>query len=253
MLNLLSKNFLLLVICVGVVVAQAPPRASTRELLDYIQEARKLGLNDEQIKKNALSAGWDNALLERAYAALRVLNNEVQPSEAGNSARTATVPGEYRIGAGDTLQVIVLREPDASVPEVVVRADGKITLPLIKEVEVGGLTTGEAEKAITLKLGKLLREPDVTVVPRRIASSKLYVIGAVRNEGPVALNGPMTVLQALTEAGGLNEYAKRKKIYILRIENGRQIRFPFDYQLVVKGEHTEQNIMVKPEDTIIVP
>ena len=163
-------------------------------------------------------------------------------------------PSGYRIGAGDELAINVWRELEASVQSVVVRPDGKITLPLVKEVDVLGLTPSELEKVLVTKLAAgFINNPDVTVVVRQIRSKKVYLVGAVSKIGPVPLLSNMTVLQVLAEAGGLTDYAKRRKIYILRSENGKQVKIPFDYDSVIKGEHMEQNITVSPDDTIVVP
>jgi len=163
-----------------------------------------------------------------------------------------TPPG-YRIGAGDTLEINVWKEPDASVQSVIVRPDGKITLPLVKEVDVLGLTPTELEKLLVAKLSNKIVQPDVTVVVREIRSKRVYLVGAVNKVGPVPLLSDLTVLQVLAEAGGLTEYAKKKKIYLMRTENGKQVKLPFNYDAVVKGEHMEQNIQVLPDDTIVVP
>jgi len=160
---------------------------------------------------------------------------------------------EYRIGAGDVLQIVVWKEPEVSVPEAVVRADGKISVPLIREVDAAGLTILEFEKSLEDKLGKYIVDPAVTVVARQINSKKVYMVGAVRKEGPITLVRPLTVLQAINEAGGVTDYAKKKKIYVLRNENGRQVKLPFDYQAVIQGEHLEQNRMLFPDDTVVVP
>jgi polysaccharide biosynthesis/export protein len=164
-----------------------------------------------------------------------------------------SLPPGYRIGAGDVLQIVVWREPEASVQSVVVRLDGIITIPLLKEINVQGLTPVELQKIITDKLQQFIHGADVTVVVREIHSKKVYLVGAVNKVGPVPLVSSLTVLQILTEAGGLTDYAKRKKIYILRKENGKQIKLPFDYDAVIKGDHIEQNITVLPDDTIVVP
>ncbi len=116
-----------------------------------------------------------------------------------------------------------------------------------------GLTPTELEKILTAKLSQLIRGADVTVVVKEIRSKKVYLVGAVKKEGPIPLLSSMTVLQVLSEAGGLSEYAKKKKIYVLRTENGKQVRLPFDYAAAIKGEHVEQNIQVQPDDTIVVP
>jgi polysaccharide biosynthesis/export protein len=177
---------------------------------------------------------------------------------AERKASEATLPqtklSRYLIGAGDVIQVAVAREPDASVSGVVVRSDGIITLPMLKEIQAAGLTTSELEAQLTQKYARLIREPVVSVVVKEIHSEKIYVIGAVRKEGPVRLLTPLNVLQAIAEAGGLTDYAKRGKIYILRpAEGGQQTRLPFDYPAVLRGDRIEQNIMLHPGDTIVVP
>jgi len=160
---------------------------------------------------------------------------------------------EYLIGSGDTLQISVWKEPEVSVPSVVVRPDGKITVPLVKEVEVGGLTPRQAEKRIAEGLTKYITDANVTVVLAAINSKKVYIIGAVKKEGTLPYTYGMSVMQALSEAGGLNDYAKRKKIYILRTEAGREYRLDFNYDEVIRGERMEQNIMVLPGDTVVIP
>jgi polysaccharide export outer membrane protein len=175
-------------------------------------------------------------------------NAPQQPAPQGIS----TPPG-YRIGAGDNLEINVWKEQEASVQSVIVRPDGKITLPLVKEVDVLGLTPAELEKVLVAKLASKIIQPDVTVVVREIRSKKVYLVGAVNKVGPVPLLSNMTVLQVLAEAGGITEYGKKKKIYVMRTENGKQVKLPFNYDAVVKGEHMEQNIQVLPDDTIVVP
>jgi polysaccharide export outer membrane protein len=165
----------------------------------------------------------------------------------------SVVSPQYLIGAGDVLQVIVWKEQDATVPGVVVRADGKIALPFAKEIEVSGLTPAQAEGAITDRLKPFINEPDVTVIVREVHSKRIYMVGAVKREGVIDLKYPMTVLQALSEAGGLTDFAKRKKIYILRHQNGQQIKLNFNYDEVIRGLNMEQNIQVASDDTIVVP
>lgn len=247
-------------LCVGLsaLAAFIPAKADKvpEELIQYLQNARRQGLGDNEIQQKAIVAGWNKDLVTSAMTAPRV-NSEVGSSPA----RLASVPQPpgrstekgYRIGPGDVLQIVVWKEPEASVPSVIVRSDGKITIPLVKEIGVAGLTPSELEKLLTEKLSRFIRDADVTVIPREITSQKVYLLGAVRREGPVPLLSSMTVLQALNAGGGLTEYAKKKKIYILRNENGKQIRLPFDYTAVIRGQRPEQNILVKVEDTIVVP
>jgi polysaccharide export outer membrane protein len=163
------------------------------------------------------------------------------------------VPDDYRIGEGDVLQISVWKEPDASVPSAVVRPDGKITVPMIKEVQVVGSTPGELEKTIGERLTKYIPGADVTVVVSGIHSKRIYVVGAVKKEGPIPYTYRMTVMQALSEAGGLTDYAKRKKIYVLRTDNGKEFRLPFDYDAVLRGERMELNIPLMANDTLVIP
>lgn len=163
------------------------------------------------------------------------------------------VPEEYLIGAGDVLEIVVWKEPEASVGSVAVRADGKVGLPFVKEVELAGLTPARAEAMIAARLKPFINDPDVTVIVREVHSKRIYVVGAVKREGIIDLKYPMTILQALSEAGGLSDYAKRKKIYILRTENGKQTRIYFNYDAVIRGGQVDQNIRVMPDDTIVVP
>jgi len=181
----------------------------------------------------------------------------IEPITAGGAAPPAAVrtaaDDEYQIGAGDVLQVSVWGEQSASVPSAVVRPDGKISMPLLKEVAVSGLTPAQAEKSIAEQLDQFIKGANVTVVVSQINSKKIYLLGAVKKEGTISFTYRMTVMQALSEAGGLTDYAKRKKIYVIHIENGKEYRLPFDYDAVVKGERMETNIPLAPGDTIVVP
>ena len=176
-------------------------------------------------------------------------------SASNPPSRTLPVnaPAEYRIGSGDILRIHVWKEPDASIPAVTVRSDGKIALPIVKEIEVAGLTLRELEKILTEKFSRFINDPEITVVAKEIQSEKVYLVGAVKKEGSFLLKSPMTVLQVLAEAGGFTDFAKKKKIYVLRTKNQNQSRLPFNYEAVIKGENMEQNILVLPGDTIVVP
>jgi polysaccharide export outer membrane protein len=165
----------------------------------------------------------------------------------------AAAPAGYRIGSGDILEIDVWKEREASVPSVMVRPDGKVTLPLIKEIDVLGLTPSELEKLLAAKFETKIHDADVTVVVREIRSKRVYLVGAVNKVGPIPLLSNMTVLQVLAEAGGVTDYAKKKKIYILRKQNGKEVKIPFNYDSVIKGENMEENIPVLPDDTIVIP
>jgi polysaccharide export outer membrane protein len=180
------------------------------------------------------------------------------PSASGDTAGSKPpaavnrgAPDDYVIGEGDVLQINVWKELD--VPNVQVRTDGRITMPLIKDVSVAGLTLPQAEKLITDQLSNLINMPDVTVILASMHSKRIYFIGQVKTQAPIAYAYRMTVMQAISEAGGLTDYAKRKKIYVIRSENGRQYKLPFDYDAVLKGQHMELNIPLLPGDTVVVP
>lgn len=169
------------------------------------------------------------------------------------AATTETlVDNDYRIGAGDVLDISVWKEPSVSVPSIIVRPDGRITVPLVKDITVAGLTPAEAEKAITHALAPFITDVNVTVIVTGINSKKIYIIGAVKREGPLAYTHKMTLIQALTEAGGLTDYAKRKKIYVLRAQNSKETRIPFNYDAVLKGKQPD-HLWLLPDDTVVIP
>lgn len=173
--------------------------------------------------------------------------------EQDGTPKAPVLPEGYRIGAGDILQVVVWKEPDASLPEAAVRSDGKITAPLVGEIDVVGLTPAQLKDALVEKFSHYINSPMVSVFVKEIKSRKVYVMGSVKKEGPLPLIGPLTILQAIDEAGGLGEWANRKKIYVLRRVDGKQVKLPFNYTAVIKGQHLDQNITLMPDDTIIVP
>lgn len=160
-------------------------------------------------------------------------------------------PKDYVIGSEDTLMVSVWNEEKltATLP---VRPDGKISLPLLNDVQASGLTPMQLADLIAEKLKKFVADPRVTVVVTQMNSQKVFMLGEVTHTGALPLLPNMTVLQALSTSG-FSQFANQKKIYILRIEDGKQLKLPFNYKMVVKGERMEQNILLKPGDTIVVP
>lgn len=165
----------------------------------------------------------------------------------------ATNDASYTIGAEDVLAINVWKEPEVSVTQAPVRPDGKISLPLINDVQAAGLTPIRLSEEITEQLKKYLSDPRVTVVVTAINSRRVFILGQVQRPGAFAMLPDMTVLQALSSAGGFSQYANTSKIYVLRSENGKQTKLPFNYKDVVRGDKTEQNIVLKPGDTVVVP
>jgi len=260
-----------------------------KELVQYVHEAERRGVKEDKIKQQALAVGWPPGAVDQAIAyekdgksaqtaspeAVTATSQKPQPDppemQAANSMLPAAdglnppvTPGgtpapaipnvtqDYQIAPGDTLAISVWGDVAASVPSEIVRPDGKISLPLIKEVEVAGLTPTQVEKVVTERLAKF-QEGNVTVMVTAIAPKQVYLTGGVKKEGPIPFKDGMTVLQALSEAGGLTDYAKRNRIYVLHTQNGIQYRLEFNYNEVVKGVRMEQNYPLTPNDTVVVP
>lgn len=159
--------------------------------------------------------------------------------------------GPFRLGAGDVLNVFIWKHKELSTI-VTVRPDGMITYPLIGELEVSGLTIGEVEERLTKLLKRQIQDPQVTVILEATYSFRIYVLGEVLQSGVFELKGPVTVVQALAMARGLTTFASKNKIFI--VPAGKSgLRIPFNYAKYVQGEEVEQNVILRPGDTIIVP
>lgn len=167
-------------------------------------------------------------------------------------ASQTEVHSDYKIGAQDVVRVDVWKEPDIS-RTIPVRPDGKISLPLLNDVQATGLTATQLSAAIHDGLTKYLTNPQVTVTVTEINSRRVYVTGEVTRPGALALLPNMTVLQALTSVGGFTQFAKIKNIYVLRVEEGKQVQHPFNYKEVVKGKKPEDNALLQPGDVVVVP
>jgi polysaccharide export outer membrane protein len=172
-------------------------------------------------------------------------------SAAAGGAVAPAVPG-YVIGPEDQLSIVFWREKELST-DVVVRPDGNISIPLLNDVAAAGLTPDQLREKLTEQARRFVQDPNVTVVVRQINSRKVFVTGMVGRPGPHALAASTTVLQLIAMAGGLLEYAKEDKIVIMRNENGQQVRYPFNYKHVIEGRNLQQNIELRPGDTVIVP
>jgi polysaccharide export outer membrane protein len=162
------------------------------------------------------------------------------------------VPADYVIGPDDLITVMFWRDKDMSA-DVVVRPDGNITLPLLNDVAAGGLTPEQLRAAVQTEAAKYLSDPLVNVTIKQINSRKVFVTGMIARPGAYPLSGPTTVLQFLSMAGGLSELADDKKIVIMRTEDGKQRALKFNYRDVSRGKNLQQNILLKPGDTVIVP
>jgi len=180
-----------------------------------------------------------------------------EPSQAGQTPATAapkpaTQDPNYIIGPQDILDINVWREQELT-RAVPVRPDGKISLPLLNDVQAAGLTPMQLSQRITEGLKKFVADPQVTVLVAHINSQRIYILGEVNQAGAFALLPGMTVLEALSSGGGFTMFAHVKKIYILRKTNGTQEKLMFNYKEVIHGRAPEQNIQLKAGDTIVVP
>ena len=194
-----------------------------------------------------------NAMLSQTQQAATTASKSENSGSAKSSdeVQASNVAPDYVIGADDTLHISVWKEPDLT-ETLPVRPDGKISMPLLNDITAAGLTPLQLRDTITERLKKYIADPRVTVVVTGMNSRRVFATGEVTHTGPMTLLPHMTMLQALAQAG-FTQFANPKAIYLLRIENGKQQKLPFNYKEVVKGNHPEQNIELKPGDTIVVP
>jgi polysaccharide export outer membrane protein len=177
---------------------------------------------------------------------------KVAPTAGQAAAQALAIDPEYKIGPQDVLRIDVWKEAEIS-RTAPVRPDGRISLPLLNDVQAAGLTPTQLATVITDGLKKFITNPQVTVGVTEINSRRVYVTGEVTHQGAFPLLPNMTVLQALSSAGGFSQFAKLKSIYVLRTEDGKQIKHPFNYKDVVSGKKPESNIPLLPGDVIVVP
>jgi polysaccharide export outer membrane protein len=167
-------------------------------------------------------------------------------------AQTPAPESSYQIGPNDILNIFVWKEADLT-RDVTVMPDGKITYPLIGEITAQGQTASELKKTITEKLQNFVTAPEVTVIVKESRSQVVYTVGKLTRPGPYPLAPGMTVMQALSAAGGFAEWADNKNIIIIRREGGKETQLRFNYKEFTSGEKLEQNILLKPGDTLVVP
>jgi polysaccharide export outer membrane protein len=186
------------------------------------------------------------------------VNATQQPAPAAAAAGTAARAGDpalppgYVIGTDDVLSIVYWKDKDMSA-DAKVRPDGRIALPLINEVQVAGLTPEQLQKRLTEESKKYMEDASITVVVREINSRKVFITGEVNKPGPYPLTSATTVMQLISMAGGLRDYANSKNIVIMRSEAGKQVALKFNYKDVAAGKNLKQNIELKPGDTVVVP
>ncbi len=171
---------------------------------------------------------------------------------AAAAAAGVTPPPDYLIGADDVLSVIYWKD-DTMTRDVVVRPDGRISLPLLNDVQASGLTVTQLGARLTEDSKKFIEDPNVTIVVKAINSRKVSITGEVAKPGVYQLSGVTTVLDLISLAGGLRDYADSKNIVVIRTENGKPVSHKFNYKEIASGKNLRQNIELKPGDMIVVP
>jgi len=197
-----------------------------------------------------------NASVARSWIACAVLVAALGcqgPQPPPPEFEAAPKEGVYIIGPADRLRVDVWQNDKLQLPEVPVRPDGKITMPLIDDVQAAGLTTDELKAVLTEKLSDFIQNPTVTVVVLAPLSKRAYVLGEVRASGPISLGSDMSVLDAITAAGGFTPFAKKSSVRVLRRIDGKELDYRFDYDAFVAGKAPGTNVLLHPGDTVLVP
>ena len=182
--------------------------------------------------------------------------SSVKPAPGSSAGPTipkgVQVPADYVIGPEDVLTIVFWREKDLS-SDVVVRPDGRISLPVLQDVHASGLTPEQLRDSLTKTAERYVEDPNVTVVVKEINSRRVFITGLVAKPGPYNITSPMTVLQLIAFAGGLLEYADEEHILIMRVEKDTPVSYRFNYKEITRQKNLKQNVLLKPGDTVIVP
>jgi polysaccharide biosynthesis/export protein len=178
----------------------------------------------------------------------------VAPAASSSAANSPKVdlPRDYVIGSDDVLDIRFWKDQNLS-REVTVRPDGKIALELLNEVQAAGMTPEQLRDLLLTEAKRFIEDPAVAVIVKQINSRRVFITGQVEKPGVYPLTSSMTVLQLISVAGGLKEFAKGKEIVVMRTDNGKPLAYSFNYEDIRKGRRLTQNVMLKPGDTVVVP
>lgn len=211
--------------------------------------------NSASVAKPVLPPGAAEATSDAAAAGKNAADATPLPASPDTTPQrvVGAHSNSYIIGAEDVLAINVWKEQEMS-REIPVRPDGMISLPLLGEIKAQGLTPVQLEEEIKAPLRKIMSDPEVTVIVVAVHSLTFNIVGQVNRPGYYPLTRRMTILDAIAMSGGMRDFAKQKKIYVLRTAaDGKQVRLPFNYKDVIKGKKATQNIELEPRDTIVVP
>jgi polysaccharide biosynthesis/export protein len=193
-------------------------------------------------------------LFSLVVASMSGAAQQVVATANGSAGGTPTPEASsYIVGAADVLRINIWKQPDISQSGVVVRPDGMISVPLVGELKVSGMTPVQIEAALVAELKQYVNEPRVTVTVAEIGSKMVYVTGEVQHPGSYPLVGPLDVLQVIAKAGGVTPYSHRRSVFVLREINGKKQKLPVNYNRIFHGKNPEQNIDLRPGDTVVVP
>jgi polysaccharide export outer membrane protein len=162
------------------------------------------------------------------------------------------LPDDYRIGPLDMLEIVFWQNKDLSA-SLMVRPDGKISLPLLNEIDAGGLTPEELRVKLVGQARRFIEDPQATVIVKQINSRNVFIMGEVAKPGTYPLAGSTTILQLIATAGGLSEFARSDQIIVVRTTDGQQANLRFNYKSLIKGKDLTQNIELHAGDTVVVP
>jgi len=190
-------------------------------------------------------------LLATAVTAAAQQAPKASENDAAVVARVMAPAGDYQIGPEDVLDISVWKNQELS-RKVPVRPDGKISLPLVNDIQAAGLTPSELRQQLAAKLAEFVPTPEVSVVVAEVQSYKVAVVGAVKTPGRFTLRSPATVLECLALAQGFTEFSNKERIVVLRANGASTTRIPFNYRKVADGNEQE-NFLIKPGDIIVVP
>lgn len=217
-------------------------RKSPKKIQYFLFLAAVTGLFCASLTAQSIASNTNAALGEAANI----------PAAAGNQP-LPQLPSNYVVGEADVLRVSVWKQPDISQPSVIVRPDGMISVPLVGEVRVSGMTPSQIETVLVSDLKQFVNDPRVTVTVAEIGSKNVYVTGEVHKPGAYPIVGPVDVLQVIAKAGGVTPYAHGRRVFVLRQVNGQKQKLPVNYSRIFSGKNPEQDIALQPGDTVVVP
>ena len=195
-----------------------------------------------------------NILLVTLFILIAV-SGATHAAESKSAKRSVTVPQKnvYKISPGDILSIVTWKEEDFTIEQILVRVDGKISFPLLNDVQAAGLTPLMLKDIIENGLKNYVSNPVVTVTVVDPQSQKFYILGEVENTGEYPIVKNLTVMQAFAIAGGFTEWAEKDEIVLVRYEEGKRKIYRIDYKDMSKGKNLDQDLLLKADDTIIVP